>query len=194
MKKRITFVVALVLLLTTIFVLPLTSTVKEQEEDKTIYKSSLVINDEVNTEDKIEFISKDEESTIPYKDTDIVSVTAELATASISESYLKSTQKQNLQKYISDEQTKKLLANIKNEQTKFISSLENIIGKQESDRISLTSVVMNSVSFSCEYGKLSEIKKLDNIKRIYLSIKLNPYEDIENGSTPVSNNEDISED
>lgn len=34
-------------------------------------------------------------------------------------------------------QTKKLLANIKNEQTKFISSLENIIGKQESDRISL---------------------------------------------------------
>lgn len=194
MKKRITFVVALVLLLTTIFVLPLTSTVKEQEEDKTIYKSSLVINDEVNTEDKIEFISKDEESTIPYKDTDIVSVTAELATASISESYLKSTQKQNLQKYISDEQTKKLLANIKNEQTKFINSLENIIGKQESDRISLTSVVMNSVSFSCEYGKLSEIKKLDNIKRIYLSIKLNPYEDIENESTPVSNNEDISED
>lgn len=54
----------------------------------------------------------------------------------------------------------KLLANIKNEQTKFISSLENIIGKQESDRISLTSVVMNSVSFSCEYGKLSEIKSL----------------------------------
>lgn len=38
---------------------------------------------------------------------------------------------------------------------------------------------MNSVSFSCEYGKLSEIKKLDNIKRIYLSIKLNPYEDTE---------------
>ena len=135
MKKRITFVVALVLLLTTIFVLPLTSTVKEQEEDKTIYKSSLVINDKVNTENKVEFINKDENSTIPYKNTDIVTVTTELTTASLSESYLKSAQKISLQKYISDKQTKNLLASIKNEQNKFINSLENIIGKQETDSI-----------------------------------------------------------
>ena len=167
MKKRITFVVALVLLLTTIFVLPLTSTVKEQEEDKTIYKSSLVINDKVNTENKVEFINKDENSTIPYKNTDIVTVTTELTTASLSESYLKSAQKISLQKYISDKQTKNLLASIKNEQNKFINSLENIIGKQETDSIKSTAVVMNSVSFSCEYEKIAEIKKLDGIKRIY---------------------------
>ena len=143
MKKRITFVVALVLLLTTIFVLPLTSTVKEQEEDKTIYKSSLVINDKVNTENKVEFINKDENSTIPYKNTDIVTVTTELTTASLSESYLKSAQKISLQKYISDKQTKNLLASIKNEQNKFINSLEKIIGKQETDSIKSTAVDMN---------------------------------------------------
>lgn len=194
MKKRITFVVALVLLLTTIFVLPLTSTVKEQEEDKTIYKSSLVINDKVNTENKVEFINKDENSTIPYKNTDIVTVTTELTTASLSESYLKSAQKISLQKYISDKQTKNLLASIKNEQNKFINSLENIIGKQETDSIKSTAVVMNSVSFSCEYEKIAEIKKLDGIKRIYLSIELNPYEDTENKSIPVSDSADIKED
>lgn len=194
MKKRITFAVALVLLLTTIFVLPLTSTVKEQEEDKTIYKSSLVINDKVNTENKVEFINKDENSTIPYKDTDIVTVTAELATASISESYLKSTQKLSLQKYISDKQTKKLLATIKNEQNKFISSLESITGKQSTNSIRSTSVVMNSVSFDCEYEKLAEIKKLEGVKRIYISVKLNPYEDTQSESLPISNDADTKDD
>lgn len=187
MKKRITFVVALVLLLTTIFILPLTSTVKEQEDDKTIYKSSLIINDKIDTTNKVEFISKDENTTEPYKSTDVVIITAELATASLSESYLKSTQNQSLQEYLSYKQTKELLANIKDEQNKFISSLESIIGKQEIGNIRTTSVVMNSVSFSCEYGKLSEIKKLDGVKYAYVSLKLNPYEDSENPSFTVSN-------
>lgn len=188
MKKRITFVVALVLLLTTIFVLPLTSTVKEQEEDKTIYKSSLVINDKVNTDNRIEFVSRDENNTFLYESSDVVTATVELSAEPLSESYLKSEKKQSLQEYLSNEEAKNLLTNIKNEQNKFISSLEEIIGKQNTSNIRTTFVVMNSVSFSCEYGKLAEIKKLENVKHAYVSIKLNPYEDTDREVLTVSEN------
>lgn len=186
MKKRITFVVALLLLLTTIFVLPLTNTVREQEEDKTIYKSALTIKDTVNANQKTEFISKDENNTLPYQSSDIVIITAELSTAPLADSFLQSNEA-NLQAYLSTKQAKELLTKIKNEQEEFISELEKNIGKNNVNQIKTTSVVMNSVSFRCTYGKLAEIKKFKGVKRAYVSIELIPYEDLDKEKYTILN-------
>ena len=179
MKKRITFAVALVLLLTTIFVLPLTNTVREQEEDKTIYKSSFNIDDTSNTEQKTGFIPKDDNSTLPYKSSDNVIITAELNTAPLADNFLQSNEK-DLPSYLSSKQAKLLLTELQTEQKEFIVRLEKALGQNNISQIKTTYVAMNSVSFACTYGSLAEIKKLKGVKRAYVSVKLNPYEDLDN--------------
>lgn len=177
------------LLLTTIFVLPLTNTVREQEEDKTIYKSSLNIDDTSNTEQKTGFIPKDDNSTLPYKSSDSVIITAELNTAPLADNFLQSNEK-DLPSYLSSKQAKLLLTELQTEQKEFIVRLEKALGQNNISQIKTTYVAMNSVSFACTYGSLAEIKKLKGVKRAYVSVKLNPYEDLDNETHKLAEDTD----
>lgn len=194
MKKRLTLVAAVVLLLTTVFVLPLTSVVREQEDDKTIYKSSLTIKGKNNTESNTEIVSKDKKSTVPYNSSDIVNITVELTVSCLAEEFQKSSSK-DLPSFLATKKAKNILENIKKEQDSFKTALAQVVGNK-TEAFKTTAVAMNSVSFSCTYGKLAKIKKMQNVKHAYTSVTLTPFtssEDADATNYSDKNNEPMEQ-
>lgn len=179
------------LLLTTVFILPLTNVVREQADDKTIYNSALKIKKDNYIGYNSSVTKKDKISTAEYNDSDIVNITVELSKECLAEEFLKTTE-DDIPTFLASNNAKKITADIQNEQQTFISDLKKTIGSQWTSSTRTTSVVMNSVSFSCTYDKLSEIKALDNVKHAYVSTALYPMADknTTDDSTPDADSKD----
>ncbi len=161
------------LLLTTVFILPLTSVVSEQEDDKTIYKSELTIEEKNNAGLSHEIVFKDKDKFAPYDSSETVKVTAELTQASLSEEFLKSSAA-DIPAFLQTDEARTALKEIQKEQDDFISELSGVIGNDAASDAAAVAVVMNAVSFSCPYEKLSEIKKLKSVKSAYTAVTLEP--------------------
>ncbi len=172
LKKKLTLAAAVVLLLTTVFVLPLTNVVREQEDDKTIYKSALNINENNNIGLSPNIVDKDKVSSAPYNNSDTVKITVELTEASLSEEFLKNSAN-DIPAFLETDEARTAIENIQSEQDSFRAALSEVLGNN-AENVKATTVVMNSVTFSCPYEKLAEIKKLKFVKNAYTSVMLKP--------------------
>lgn len=181
MKKRLTFIVALVLLFTTVIVLPLLNVANDQQEDKTIYKSSLDMLGENHDSYTLKNLISTDNSDV-YSNDDIVTVTAELDGKCLLDVYNQSKY-ENMSDFLVSQEGIDALADIRGKQNAFRNSLQKIIGTQNASDSKSAIAVMNSVSFKTTYGNINSIQSISGIKRLYFTKTFVPQASSESKAT-----------